>query len=292
MAPIKKYGVLAAAIVIIAASVTLAVAIVGTAPIIHDLLHPQYGWLALLLGAQAAAYAGYAWAYRALFGLRFKNAARNTLYGFSPLVALGGFAYDARTAESRYKVVALGMVEYLVLTPATWAAALIALFGHLIVPAGFSLPWAIVFPFGVAAAAAMVKWRLRIGRRASLFIDAFYKDCLSLGFRRWMQVITGIGIYWAGELLALYGALRLFDIRIGAVALMLAFASGYVLTQRSSPASFSGLIVILLIIMLHLVGVRYGAAFLATYSFLVVSILLPLGLLALSRYRFDRQPHR
>ncbi len=282
---IRKNLALIAAIVIIAASVTLAVAIVGTAPIIHDLLHPQYSWLVLLVGAQVIAYAGYAMAYRSLFNLRFENAARNTLYGFSPLVALGGFTYDAKTAESKYKVIALGVVEYLVLTPATWVAAMVGLIWHLAVPKGFLLPWAIAFPIGLAAALAVIKWRLRIGTKVSLFLDAFYKDCLSLGLKRWLIVIAGIAVYWAGEMLALYGALRMFDARLGAAALIIAFASGYVLTQRSSPASFSGLIIILLVIMLHLVGVHYGAAFLATYSYLVVSILLPLGYLAAMHQR-------
>ncbi len=277
---IKSHRITVASLLIIAGSIALAVAIVGSSAIIHDLLHPQYGWLGLLIGAQVIAYAGYALAYRTLFDLKLRRAAQHTLYGFSPLVALGGFSYDARTTDSKYKVVALGVVEYLMLTPATWLAALAALIWQLHVPAGLALPWVIVFPIGAAAAVAVVKWRLKIGIRTGLIVDAFYKDCLSLGLRRWLEVVAGVGVYWAGQLAALYGALRMFDAPIGLAALILAFASGYVLTQRSSPASFSGLIVILLILMLHLVGIHAGAAFLATYSFLVVSLLLPIAYLA------------
>jgi len=277
---IKAHRITFASLLVIAGSIALAVFIVGTSSIIHDLLHPSYGWLGLLIGAQIVAYAGYALAYRSLFGLRFRRAAQHTLYGFSPLVALGGFSYDARTSDSRYKVVALGVVEYLLLTPATWLAALAALVWQLHVPSGLALPWVIAFPIGAVGAFAILKWRLRFGPRAGLLVDAFYKDCMSLGLKRWLEVLAGIGIYWAGQIAALYGALRLFDAPIGLAALILAFTSGYILTQRSSPASFSGLIVILLILMLHLVGVHNGAAFLATYSFLVVSLLLPIGYLA------------
>lgn len=282
---IKAHRIAAVSVLIIAGSVVLAVLITGTSTIIHDLLHPQYGWLGLLIGAQIIAYAGYAVAYKSLFGLKFKRAAQNTLYGFSPLVALGGFAYDARTSKNRHMVLALGIVEYLLLAPATWVAALVALIWGLHVPLGLSLPWAVVFPIGLGAAIVIVRWRLKIGRGIGLLVDAFYKDCVSLGMKRWMEVILGVGFYWAGQLAALYGALRLFDAPIGLAALILAFASGYVLTQRTSPASFSGLIVILLMLMLHLVGVHNGAAFLATYSFLVVSLLLPIGYLALAHRR-------
>lgn len=275
-----------ATVAVIAASIVLAAWITGWDNVVKAVQHPQYGWIGLLIGAQLAAYIGYTITYKFLYGLRLAEAALRTLYGFSPLSVRGGFAYDVVISSNhadRYKVVALSITEYLVLAPAVLGAAVYALTNSLDIPLSFSLPWIIGVPAGALVALGLVVRRHKlkgwIARAIARLLDQFSH----MKINHWLLVLVGMAVYWTYEVVTMYGALQLFGGKIDVDALIIAFGSGYVLTRRSLPASFAGPMIIFMILVLHWLNVPFVAAFLATYSYLIASLLLPVGYLAVAK---------
>jgi uncharacterized membrane protein YbhN (UPF0104 family) len=94
--------------------------------------------------------------------------------------------------------------------------------------------------------------------------------------RRHPLGLLGYPLYWAGQLLVVYGAVRSFGATIGVLPLVLAFATGYVATALPLPAGGAGGIEAALALTLHAVGVPLSSALLAAVLYRVVTFWLPL----------------
>ncbi len=103
-------------------------------------------------------------------------------------------------------------------------------------------------------------------------------------FLRWLVLrpsrhrlgLLGYPLYWTGELLVLYGAIRGFGADIGVLPLILAYATGYVATALPLPAGGAGGIEAALALTLHAVGVPLSSALLAAVLYRVITFWLPL----------------
>ena len=134
-------------------------------------------WVALLIGARLAAYAGYAGAHRETLSRRRGPkipADRNlelVAFGAGATSLGGGFATDRRAMrgagvsprQATARVLNLGALEWATLAPAAWISALWLLGSPQVNPA-MSVPWVLGVPLGCAAA-AFFTWRFPLSPR-------------------------------------------------------------------------------------------------------------------------------
>ena len=267
-------------------------------------LHP--GWLGLCLGGELLAYAGYVLAIRDTAKvdhgptLTFGRSIQTVIAGFGVFAATrtsGGFAADywvLRSAgEDRdgamARVLALGALEYAILAPAALCSAIAILVDGENVPLTITLPWLAVIPGAFAAV-----W-VSSPKRAARYADAggggrlrraFAHAVAGLAILRSMFVapprehglgLIGTALYWAGDIACLWGALQVFgNPRLSLPALILGYATGYVLTRRSLPAGGAGIVEIALTFALHWVGFPFVRALLGVVVYRMFNLWLPI----------------
>lgn len=95
--------------------------------------------------------------------------------------------------------------------------------------------------------------------------------------RRYPAALLGFPLYWAGDIVTLYAALRAFDASVGLAPLILAYTTAYVVTSLPLPAAGSGGVEAGLAFSLHAVGVPLAPALLATLVYRVFTLYLPIG---------------
>jgi uncharacterized membrane protein YbhN (UPF0104 family) len=267
-------------------------------------LHP--GWLGLCLGGELLAYAGYVLAIRDTAKvdhgptLTFGRSIQTVIAGFGVFAATrtsGGFAADywvLRSAgEDRdgamARVLALGALEYAILAPAALCSAIAILVDGENVSLTLTLPWLAVIPGAFAAV-----W-VSSPKRAVRYADAggggrlrqaFAHAVAGLAILRSMFVapprehglgLIGTAAYWAGDIACLWGALQVFgNPRLSLPALILGYATGYVLTRRSLPAGGAGIVEIALTFALHWVGFPFVRALLGVVVYRLFNLWLPI----------------
>jgi uncharacterized membrane protein YbhN (UPF0104 family) len=84
----------------------------------------------------------------------------------------------------------------------------------------------------------------------------------------------GMAIYWAGEIVSLWAALRMFGQHPTAAVVVLAYATGHVLTPRSLPLSGVGLTELLLPLALMWTGIVLAAAVPAVFAYRIALLAL------------------
>jgi glycosyltransferase 2 family protein len=246
-------------------------------------------WLAPMLGARVLSYAGYTAAHQATLtpggkGWRsLLRALRAVAFGAAATSLEGGFSIDRRlmrgagasSREATVSVLNLGALELATLAPAAWVCALLLL-GNERVGDGVTLPWAIGVPAGLTLALAVaprlsprsLARRGTIGRAVSRLLDALSLLVGQLRHPlRYRLAWLGMCTYWACEILSLWAALRLFGVKTSADLVVLAYATGHVLTPRSLPLSGVGVTELLLPLALSWCGVRLAAAVPAVYAY-------------------------
>jgi uncharacterized membrane protein YbhN (UPF0104 family) len=227
----------------------------------------------------------------------------------------GGLAVDywalhragAGTHEAGRRVLALNTLEWLIL--ATFAAlsaiAVLAGAGNQ-VPLGMSLGWLTALPLALAGA-LYVSSPKRIDRLSSLpageepkekgrdlgawarwaavkirkgFADAVgslhYLRFVLFHPLRYPAGVFGFAVYWLGDILTMYAALRAFDVRIGLADLVIAYTTGYVITSAPLPAGASGASEATTAFALHAVGVPLAQALLAVFTYRFFTFWLPI----------------
>ncbi len=255
-------------------------------------------WLALVLGARFAAYAGYTLAHGSTLiarhgsGLPVDTRMKLVAFGSSATSLGGGFSLDRRamrragatSREATVGVLTLGALEWATLAPAAWICALILLDApH--VQSAVTIPWAIGVPLGIAAAAVLV-WRMspralvRKGGLAAALGRVL--EALSILPRQLRHPLRGgagllgMGLYWAAEIVSLWAALRAFGVHPGIAVATLGYATGHMLTPRSAPLSGAGITEVMLPLALNWAGLSLAAAVPATFVYraglLVLSI--------------------
>lgn len=275
------------------------------ASLLHELRRAETAWLALCLLGEVLAYAGYVVAYRESAavdgGPRLGIAAtlRIVAAGFGAMVfatGAGTLAVDywalrragsgPRDALSR--VIALNTLEWGVLGgAAAAAAAALALGVEQGAPWGVLAPWLVVVPLCVAAAL----WVTATARYERLAADAGGRMRRLFGAAvRGVQLVRllptrraatpGLGIagavvYWAGDLLCLWGGLRAFGVSLGIASLVLAYATGYLVAALPLPAGGAGGVDAAMTYALTLVGVPLAPALLGAFAYRLFNFWLP-----------------
>jgi len=268
-------------------------------------LHPV--WLVLCFGGELLSYAGYVLAVRDTAKvdqgpqLSFGHSIRAVIGGFGVFAATrtsGGFAVDywaLRTAgEDREgavaRVLALGALEYAVLAPAALCAAIAILVGGEDISLGLTLPWLAVIPGALVAiwitSPARARRYATHDPGAGRIRGGFAHSVAGLSMLRRMLVapprehglgLLGTAAYWAGDIACLWGALQLFgNPRLSTPALIIGYATGYVLTRRSLPAGGAGVVEIALTFALHWVGFPFVRALLGVVVYRLFNLWLPI----------------
>ena len=255
-------------------------------------LHPA--WLLLCFGGELLAYAGYV--------LMVRDTAKvdngpSLSFGRSLQTVVGGFAVDywaLRSAgEDRdgavARVLALGALEYAILAPAALCSAIALLVSGADVPLTLTLPWLLVIP------GAFVAVWVTSPKRAARYADsrdggrirqAFAHAVAGLSILRSMFVapprehglgLLGTAAYWAGDIACLWGALQFFgNPKLSIPALIIGYATGYVLTRRSLPAGGAGIVEIALTFALTWVGFPFVRALLGVVVYRLFNLWLPI----------------
>ena len=267
-------------------------------------LHPV--WLVLCLGGELLAYAGYVLAVRDTAKvdsgptLSFGRSLQAVVAGFGVFAATrtsGGFAVDywmLRSAgEDRdgavARVLALGALEYAILAPAALCSSIALIVAREDVPLTITLPWLLVIPGAVVAV-----W-ISVPERAARYSDTrgggriretFAHAVRGLSILRSMFTssprehglgLLGTAAYWAGDIACLWGALQVFgNPRLSVPALIVGYATGYVLTRRSLPAGGAGVVEVALTFALHWVGFPFVRALLGVVVYRLFNLWLPI----------------
>jgi uncharacterized membrane protein YbhN (UPF0104 family) len=290
-----------AAIVATAVVVTALGRIAGFAEIHATLDGADPQWLVLCALGQLAVFAGYAGALRrtvdsagdvtlglgASIRLVLASFAATQLFAFGGIGGLALLYWALRRLgrerrQATVELIGLNTAVYLVFGLIAWTGGAIALLRSS-APVAMALPWVVVIP-GVLA---LARWFTRPRR-----IDHWTSEERT-GWRR----LLGIGVaaagwtraraadhrtlfawallYWAGDLLSLWAALRAFDVELPVAALVVAYATGYVAQWLPIPLIATAGVDAATAATLHAVGVPLEAALLAVVTHRVFAFWLP-----------------
>jgi hypothetical protein len=279
---------------------------------IADLLtRPAWGWMPIALGGEVAAYIGYTLAFHevarveATTRVRFVETVALVAAGFGVFIARGGFAVDHEILErqcddrdeAKLRVLGLGMLEYVILAPATCAAACVLLVRHSHISTGFTMPWAVGVPAGFLLALALMTrrgwfdargWRGAVGTA----LDALgLLDRLARRGAPGLLAVLGMSLYWAGDAFCLWACLHVFfGHELPLAAFVVGYATGYALSRRTLPLAGAGVVEALLPFALLWVSLPLAAGMLAVLMYRVLNLWLPL-LPAMVGFRHLRATH-
>jgi uncharacterized membrane protein YbhN (UPF0104 family) len=260
--------------------------------------------------AVVVSYLGYSLAYREVANteecdLGFIEALRLVITGFGPVSPRGGYSIDVReltkrgmdhdTAEDRVRV--LGLLEYVVLAPATLLAAIYMQIKGLTAQSGLVPSWIIGVPLGTI----IVMWLLLKYRRAGCpktWWSPLRKNLDSISgllalLKSWSRAPTamiGMTIYWAGEIAALGLCIDVFGHRRGAIAVIIVgYATGYALARRALPLAGAGVVEGLMPFALNWVGFPLAASILAVIAYRIFNLWLPMIPAVISLRHLERE---
>lgn len=263
------------------------------------------GWLALCAVGETIAYGGFVTSYQAMAAVSSGPRLSATIVvrvvglsfgAFSIATAIGGLAVDfwalreagepAGNASAR--VIGLETLRWAVLALASCAAGIAVLLGvgHSVTPI-VPVTWLVVtglcFAGGVAVSAPGRRDRFTLGtggplRRALAVAVAglvYIRQVMRgpPGLRR--RAVGGAAVFWGGELLCAWAALRAFGASVGLAPLILGYATGCVATGLPLPVGGAGSVDAALTGGFVLAGVPPGSALLAAVAFRVFSFWLP-----------------
>jgi uncharacterized membrane protein YbhN (UPF0104 family) len=301
---LAAFGLAAAAVVAIAAAF-------GFGAFADAWSHLRPGWLAFGLGAELLAFAAYGFAYRAAArvhsgpDLPSALVARVVMAGFGPFSVSGGFAIDKRALaavdgderRATVRVLGLGALEWALLAPAAWlcAVVLLASGGSGVMPS-LLWPWAIAVPVGFAIAL----WLAEPNRRERIAAGGPVRRALGVGLQgvgilrslaanvstSWSAWL-GTAAYWALDIAAFYGAIRFVGLQPDLGETVLAYATGYALTRRSTPLGGAGTTETLMTFALHWVGEPVPVALAAVLVYRVWNFVVPTVPALLARPRIE-----
>jgi uncharacterized membrane protein YbhN (UPF0104 family) len=221
-------------------------------------------WIGLVAGAELLTYPAYMLAYRSIATvhghrpLALPVVARIVVAGFGPFALGGGFGIDRQALEAidedersaRVRVMALGTLEWAALAPLACVVSIVFLITDANIMSSLLWPWALAVPAGFAFGfwASSPRRAVRISRLAGKWHDGLAQALEGFGVlktlirqpRRYAGAWLGTVIYWAADISAFYGALRVFGLNPGAGKVIIAYATGYAATRRSLPLGGAG----------------------------------------------------
>jgi uncharacterized membrane protein YbhN (UPF0104 family) len=208
-----------------------------------------------------------------------------------------------RTHDAVRRVLGVYTLQWLVLAVMAFAAAVVTLVGPWDVPRAMELAWLLTVP-ACFVAAVWVSSPRRGARLSSLPRETVHLGRSPRTWPRWLwhgarsvfsdavggvvlvrhllhrplaypAALLGFPVYWAGDVLTLYAALRAFGVHPPLVPLVLAYATGFIMTALPLPAGGSGGVEAGLTFSLHAVGIPLAPALLATLVYRVFTLWLP-----------------
>jgi uncharacterized membrane protein YbhN (UPF0104 family) len=298
-------------LVVVAGSVGIALAagiplalVAGDGRVLHTARHWHPVWLLVCLGAEALAYVGYVFALRETARvdggplLGYGHAFRVVAAGFGAFFAgsaSGGFEIDylalrhagATRRQALARVLGLTALEYAVLAPVAMVAALVLYFGEAFENPALTLPWLAVVPGSLLAiwfsSPKREHWfrhqeQHRAVRRAMCHAIAGMSILRALAARPFRHGLAflGVAVYWFGDLACLWGALQTFGAHLSLLKLLVAYATGYVISRRGLPAGGVGVAEVLLTFAFVWFGVPVAPALLAVFGYRIFNLWLAL----------------
>jgi len=289
--------------------------IVDYAGFADELRHADPWWLLLCALGEVVAYAGYVWAWQActrvgggpVFGGRTSLRIVFSSLGATRMLATagaGGIAVlywvlrqaGVRRHEAIVRIVGLNVLLWVVVGAVVWGAALAVELGRGHAPTAMTVSWLIVvtacFAGGITALIVLPvpdpflpPATTRV-RRALVDAIAGLELVRRLVVRPWAnrRALVGTVLYWTGDILCLWGGLKAFGVDLGASALVLAFATGYLGILLPLPTAGIGGVDAAMTLALVWVGVPLAPALLAVFVYRFFNFLVPTlpGLAALS----------
>ena len=259
--------------------------------------HISGGWIVIVAAAETASVVPYTVAYRQLAVVHGQRPPKLSVLisvvfaGFGPFLAGGGFNLDRKVLTSVYgdestarvQVIGLIALEWAVLAPLVWLAALILLIQGARIQGSLPVYWVIGVPLGFIAVlwATKPEHSLAFPRRSAhiaglidgiRMIHTFLRSPLRTA-PAWASML----LYWLIELVALYAALRMFGVHLGLVRTTLAYGTGYMVTRRSLPLAGAAITEILLTFALHWCGAALGPALAAVVVYRLFNLVLVAG---------------
>jgi uncharacterized membrane protein YbhN (UPF0104 family) len=246
----------------------------------------------------------------------YPTTARITVFGAGASVlgaSVGGLAVDywalrrtgTRPHVATRRVLGVGTIEWTVLSMYACTAALLVLITGQRAPLAMSLAWLLAVPACVAGALWFtapdrakryvnprkrpvhphhgpiarrligLEFRLRCGLDDAIAGVIFVRHLLSHPIR-YVGGTIGYPIYWAGDMLTLLSAIHLFGASVGVLPLILAYATGFVISALPLPAGGAGGIEATITLTLHSVGIPLAPAVLAVLTYRIITFWLPL----------------
>jgi len=277
----------------------------GYAHLLDSLRAADLHWLPVCVAGQILAYLGYILAYRATArvngGPRLPFALTTWIVGasfgaYAVANAIGALGVDywalRRTGAEHHaaftRIIAFKTLEWAVLSSVVAILAALVLAGTgPEVKTEVVLGWVIIVPVCFVAA-RWVTSRQRVermtrssgvGRARRLVSDTISSVVIVrqiLGSPRGhVEAVGGAAIYWFGDILTLWAGLRAFDVHLEPIALVLGYATGYVVTMLPLPAGGVGGVDAAMTYALTLVGVPLGQALLGVFVYRFFTFWLP-----------------
>ena len=253
-------------------------------------------WIALIAGASLLTYPAYALAYRSIAGIHGHRpmalplVARVVVAGFGPFSLSGGFGIDQQALQAldedersaRVRVVALGVLEWAVLAPLTCVVSIVLRAQGANILPSLLWPWAIAVPlgFGFGLWASSPGRIDRISRVRGKHREWLAQPLEGVGVlhelirrpRRYLGAWLGTALYWAADISAFYGGLRVFGLEPGAGKVIIAYATGYAATRRSLPLGGAGVTEVLMTYSLYWVREPLAPALAAVLAYRVFNL--------------------
>jgi uncharacterized membrane protein YbhN (UPF0104 family) len=300
MASLRQRPIITSAVATaIAAIAVLVIArITGADAIGRTFEHIQPQWIGLVAGAELITYPAYVLAYRSIARLdghaplELPLVTRIVVAGFGPFAVAGGFGIDKQALaaldededSARRRVVALGTIEWVMLAPLACVVSIILLVEGAHVMGSLLWPWALCVPAGFAAALWVTVdrrlewlsqvWSGRLRSFACSLEGVGMMRVLVARAREFRSAWLGIGLYWAADIFAFWGALRMFGLDPGALEVVIAYATGYAATRRSLPLGGAGITEFLMTYSLYWLRMPLAPALAAVLAYRVFNFLL------------------
>jgi uncharacterized membrane protein YbhN (UPF0104 family) len=303
-------------LVILAIGATAAaVLLIGRAARYASLIHRLRGaspeWLAVCGLGEAAAYVGYIACYQAVAqvsgGPRLTAPILARVVGlsfgaYSVATVIGGLSVDfwalreagEPTKLASARVIALETLRWAVLGVAVCIAAILVLLGvGRSVPLAALVAWLVLVPVcfagGLWISASRRRERFtqesggRLRRALAVAVTAlvYIRQLMTgrPGLR--LRALAGAVVFWAGDVLCSWAALRAFGTRVGIAPLLIGYATGYVSVGLPLPAGGSGGVDAAMTGGFVLAGAPLSSALLGALAFRLFSFWIP-ALIALA----------
>ena len=295
---------LAGALVVGVAVVVAIGRVAGFTDVRHVLDGADPAWLTCCLVGQVVVFAGYAGAMRRSIefdggvAIPIWASLRLVLAGFAAtqvfaFAGAGGLAINywvlRRVGLSRdaaaIRLIALNTSVYLVFAGIGWIAAALAGFAGA-APAGVTVPWLV----GVPAIALAGRWFTaprRVAHWTTARSEGLLPRALATGVaatyrvRRSLQTADGrrvfgwAAVYWVGDILSLWAALRAFGAQPGITVVCVAYTTGYLVQSLPIPLIATGGMDAATTFLLHLLGVPLETALVAVVAHRLFAFWLP-----------------